>query len=362
MNNPMSWFDKLNNLFFRLSMKDKVMFARHMEMMTRSGMQPLDALELLKKQTTSKPFLAVLNSLIQDVRGGHYLSVGMERYRNVFGDFFINLVRVGETSGTLSENFKYLAAELAKQAELRQKIRGATAYPIIILIATLGITGIMAFFIFPRILPVLKSLNTTLPLSTRMFIAMSEFMFAYGLWMLLTIIVLVIAFFLLLQRRPFKLAWHGFILRIPYIGPLSTEINIIGLSRTLNLLLRGGVKIVEALDITSKTLSNFVYQDEIKRIADTVRRGEPMSRAMIENPRLFPPTYAQMASVGESTGKLDETMVFLADFYENELDNSTKTMSNVLEPALLLLMGGIVMFVAISIITPIYSITQNLGR
>ncbi|MEK7638330.1 MAG: type II secretion system F family protein [Patescibacteria group bacterium] len=358
----MSWIDTVNNSLFRLSLKDKMLFARHMDMMTRSGMQTLDALEILKKQTRNKSFLRMLDSLIADVRNGQFLSVGMQRYRNIFGDFFINLIKVGETSGTLSENFKYLAEELAKKGELRSKIRGAMAYPIIILFATLGITGLLSFFIFPKILPVLRSLNTTLPLSTRMFIASSEFLFAYGLYMILALILFLIVFFMLLRIRRFKLAWHGIILKIPYVGRLSTEINIIGLSRTLNLLLRGGVKIVEALDITADTLSSLVYQDEVRRIAETVRRGEPMSRGMIANPRLFPATYAQMSSVGESTGKLDETMVFLADFYESELDNSTKSMSSVLEPALLLVMGGIVMFVAISIITPIYSMSQSLGR
>ena len=358
----MSWVDTINNSLFRLSLKDKMLFARHMDMMTRSGMQILDALEILKKQTTNKSFLRMLDGLIDEVRNGHFLSVGMQRYRNIFGDFFINLIRVGETSGTLSENFRYLAEELEKKGALQSKIRGAMAYPIIILFATLGITSLLSFFIFPKILPVLKSLNTTLPLSTRMFIASSEFLFAYGLWILVAAVVFSIAFVMLLRIRRFKLAWHGIILKIPYVGRLSTEINIIGLSRTLNLLLHGGVKIVEALDITADTLSNFVYQDEVRRIADAVRRGEPMSRSMIDNPRLFPSTYSQMSSVGENTGKLDETMVFLADFYESELDNSTKSMSNVLEPALLLFMGGIVLFVAISIITPIYAMSQSLGR
>jgi type II secretory pathway component PulF len=286
----------------------------------------------------------------------------MAKYRGIFGDFFINLIRVGETSGTLSENFRYLAEELEKKGELQSKIRGAMAYPIIILFATLGITGLLSFFIFPKILPVLTSLNTELPLSTRMFIAASTFLFNYGVWMLLLMVAIVVAFFFLLRVRRFKLAWHSIILKIPYVGRLSTEINIIGLSRTLNLLLHGGVKIVEALDITADTLSNLVYQDEVRRIAESVRRGEPMSRSMINNPRLFPSTYSQMSSVGENTGKLDETMVFLANFYESELDNSTKSMSNVLEPALLLVMGGVVMFVALAIITPIYSVTQKLGR
>jgi type II secretory pathway component PulF len=358
----MAWYDDLNNIFFRLSLKDKMLFARHMEMMTRSGMQIVEALEILKKQTTSRPFIRILDSLIQDLRNGHFLSVGMERYRAIFGDFFINLIRVGETSGTLSENFKYLAEELAKKGELQKKIRGAMAYPIIILFATLGITGILSFVIFPKILPVLKNLNVDLPWTTRTFIFVSEGLIHYGIFIFAGLALALGGLFLLLRIRKFKYAWHQFLLSLPLIGRLMTEVNIINIARTLNLLLHGGVKIVQALDITADTLTNLVYQEEVKRIAQAVQRGETMSKSMIANPRLFPPTFAQMAMVGENTGKLDETLIFLADFYESELDGSTKSMSNILEPLMLLVMGGIVTFVALSIITPIYKITQTLGR
>ncbi len=358
----MKWFDKLNAFAFRLSLKDKMLFARHMEMMTRSGMQVLNALEILKKQTKSKPFIAMVDQLIDDVRNGHYLSVGMERYRKVFGDFFINLIRVGESSGTLSENFAYLAEELGKKSELQKKIRGAMAYPFVILFATFGISGILSFVIFPKILPVLQSLNTTLPISTRIFIAISSFLISYGLLVFLGMVAGIILFVLVLRIRAARKTWHQCILALPLVGRLSTDVNIIGISRTLNLLLRGGVKIVQALEITADTLTNLVYHDELKNIAQAVQRGEPMSKSMIANAKLFPATFSQMAAVGENTGKLDETLVFMSEFYESELDNSTKSMSNILEPAMLLTMGAIVMFVAISIITPIYSVTQTLGR
>lgn len=355
-------FGGLNALFFRLSLKDKMLFARHMEMMTRSGLQVLESLEVLRKQTRSKAFLQVLTDLIADVKNGHYLSVGMERYRKVFGDFIINLVRVGETSGTLSENFKYLAQELEKKSELQKKVVGAMIYPIIVLVATFGITGIMTFFIFPRILPVLKSLNVELPFATRVFIAFSQFTLSYGVWVILGLVALAVAWFLALRARPVRRSWHAVLVRLPLIGPMVVSVNIITIARTMNLLLKGGVRIVEAINISGQSLNNLVYQDYMVQIAQSVQRGEPMSRYMIERELLFPPTFSQMASVGENTGKLDETFAFLADFYETELDGATKTMSNVLEPVLLLAMGLIVCFVAISIITPIYKISQSLGR
>jgi type II secretory pathway component PulF len=176
------------------------------------------------------------------------------------------------------------------------------------------------------------------------------------------VVLIAISFTLALRIPAFKHLWHRFVLSLPLIGRLVGEVNIINIARTLDLLLKGGVKIVQALEITADTLTNLVYRQEVKAIAQAVQRGEPMSRSMMDHPHLFPPTFAQMAMVGENTGKLNETLTFLADFYESELDSTTKSLSNILEPLMLLVMGGVVLFVAISIITPIYKISQSLGR
>lgn len=358
----MASLSDINNIFFRLSTKEKMLFARHMDMMTRSGVQTLEALEILKRQTTDKSFIRILESLIADVKNGHYLSVAMERYKGIFGEFFINLVRVGETSGTLSENFKYLADELGKKAELNAKIRGAATYPVILFAASIGIAGMMAFFIFPKILPVLRQFNTELPLTTRILIAVSGFLVSYASWIFFGLFFFVVAFWLLLRIEICRYWWHRTILVIPVVGRMSTQINIVNAARTLSLLLRGGVKIVEALNITADTLTNLAYRRQMKLVAFAVQRGEPMSKHMLEHAKFFPPSFSQMAMVGENTGKLDETLIFLADFYEGELDVSTKSFSDVIEPFMLLIMGGIVAFVALSIVTPIWGITQSLNR
>lgn len=355
----MNGFQKI---FFRLSVKEKMLFARDMEVMIRSGMQIIESLELFKKQVRSKTFKAIIDQLILDVKNGQFLSTSLERYEKIFGAFFINLIRVGETSGTLAENFDYLADELKKNQELKRKISGAMVYPIIILIATFGITGLLTFFIFPKILPVLKSINVELPAITLAFIAISEFLLKYGLHTVAGIIGLVVLFELLLKIPAFRFRWHSFLLRIPIIGGLIKAINIVSFARTLSILLRGGVKIIESITITSNTLTNLVYRREVEKIAEAVGKGEQISKHLVANPRLFPPIFSQMILVGETTGKLDESALFLSNFYESELDETTKTMSNVLEPMLLLVMGVIVGFVALSIITPIYKITQGLGR
>ena len=351
-----------SNFFFRLSNKDKMLFARNLEVMIRSGMQILQGLEILKKQTKSRTFIKILDSLTDDLKNGHFLSVGLEKYQNIFGEFFINLIRVGEASGTLSENLKYLSDELKKKDDLQKKVKGALAYPMVILLATVGITSIMVFLIFPKILPVLTSINVELPLVTRVFISISQFSIKYGYLVGLGFVGLIVGFGLLLRVPRFKLIWHKFLLHVPGIGDMVKAVNLIGFARTLGLLLKSGIKIVEALQITAKTLGNFVYRDEIMRVSEGVRKGDPMSRYFMENPKLFPPIFSQMVVVGENTGKLDESILFLADFYESELDESTKNLSNILEPILLLTMGMIVAFVALAIITPIYKITQSLGR
>ncbi len=339
-----------------------MLFSRHMEVMIKSGMQILQSLEILKKQTKSRAFNKILDSLIADVKNGHFLSAGLERYPNVFGDFFINLVRVGETSGTLSENLQYLTEELKKKDELKKKVRGAMIYPIVIMFATLGITSLMTFVIFPKILPILRSLNVKLPLVTTIFITISSFMIKYGVWVFAGVVVLAIGTWFILRVPFIRFRWHRLLIATPFIGTMVQTVNIVSLSRTTGLLLRAGIRIVEALEITSSTMTNLVYKKEIKNVAEGVRKGDQMSKYFIDNPNIFPPIFSQMIVVGENTGKLDESVLFLADFYESELDEATKAMSNFLEPVMLLVMGLIVTFVALAIITPIYKITQTLGR
>ena len=236
------------------------------------------------------------------------------------------------------------------------------AYPAIIFLATVGITSIMIFFIFPKILPVLESINVELPLVTRVFIAMSNIIFDYGYYIGAGLLVLAVGLGLILRINRIKLVWHGIIVSVPVIGDMVRAVNVIGFSRTLGLLLKAGIQIIEALNITANTLNNLVYRQEVMKIVEGVKRGDQISKYLDSNPKLFPPIFTQMVIVGENTGKLDESILFLADFYETELDESTKNLSTFLEPILLLVMGGIVAFVALAIITPIYKVTQTLGQ
>ena len=351
----------MTNIFLRVPLSEKMLFAKHLSIMIRSGMSILDSLWLLKKQAKTRSFKKILDQLIVDVDNGQFLSVSFEKYRSIFGEFFISIIRVGEASGTLADNLNYLHEQLRKNYELRRKVKAAMIYPVIILVATLGIGSILIFYVFPKIMPIFKSLKVELPISTKILIALVNFLNNYGLWVIVGLIIFIIIFFILLRIKAVRFLQHRLILTLPIFGRVSTNVNMTAFARTLASLLKSGIKIVDAILITSNTMPNMVYQRELKIIAERIKSGETISQYLMEQKKFFPPIFAQMVEVGENTGRLDENFIYLADFYEAEVDEVFKNLSGILEPIMLLIMGSMVGFIAISIISPIYEITQGLN-
>ena len=365
MNNTNSLNKKISfnfrNPFSRVSIQDQVLFAKHLSVMTKAGMPLLDSLQLIKKQTKSKTMARIIDQIVTDVSNGQFLSASMEKYRNIFGDFAVNIIRVGEASGILYENLTYLAEELKKRKELRGKVMGALAYPMIILVATTGIVGILTMYVFPKILPIFKSLRVDLPPTTIALIFISDFMTKYGIYLGIGILLFAIIVWQLTARiKPLKFLFHQLLLMMPIFGKISQNYNLANFSRTLGLLLKSDIKVVEALFITSDTLTNLVYKKTVKDIADNVTRGGEISQHMADKTKLFPVTLAQMIAIGEKTGNLSESLLYLSEYYEGELNDLTKNLSTILEPILMIVMGVIVGFIALSIITPIYEVTKNL--
>ncbi len=352
---------KIPNPFSRVSIQEQILFVKHLAVMTKAGMPLLDSLQLIRKQINSKLMSKILEQMVADVSNGQFLSTSMERHRRVFGDFMVNIIRVGETSGILYENLNYLAEELKKKRELRKKMVGAMTYPIIVIITAIGIVGVLTLYVFPKILPVLRSLKAEPPLPTRILMGFSSFMLNYGLYVGIAAVVYGIVMWLLVANvRPVKLLFHRIILITPLTGKISRYYNLSTFSRTLGLLLRSDIKVVEALSITADTMSNIVYQREIKAIATNVSRGEEISAHLESKTSLFPLTMSQMIMIGERTGNLSESLLYLAELYEGDLDDLTKNLSSILEPVLMIVLGAIVLFIALSIITPIYQVTQHL--
>lgn len=363
MNSLLSKLKKyFQNFFLRVPIQEQIIFARHLAVMAKAGLPLIESLQMIKKETKSKSLLKILENVIRDVNNGQFLSASLDRYRGVFGNLFVSIIAVGESAGILSENLNYLADELKKKRELRRKVVGALIYPAVIVVATFGITGLLTIFIFPKILPVFQSLNVELPLTTRILISISKLLSNYGLLVIGIIASLIIALWFILKIPKVRFYFHKLILKLPLFGNIVRNVNLANLSRTLGLTLKSGIKVVEAIATTAESIPNPVYKKELLNIANEVRRGESMSPYVTRMYRYFPSIFSQMIAVGETSGNLSETLLYLSEFYESEVNDVTKNLSNTLEPILMVLMGVIVGFVALSIITPIYEVTQNIGR
>ncbi|OGI64951.1 hypothetical protein A3A95_02250 [Candidatus Nomurabacteria bacterium RIFCSPLOWO2_01_FULL_39_18] len=356
------WQDISFFSYSKFSVKKQTFFAKRLSFLIKAGVPMLESMYVIKKQAKSKSEIGVFEKIIADIANGQSLATSLGRFKGVFGNFALNIIKAGESSGTLMQNLSYLADELKKKELLRKKIMSALLYPIIITIATLGITGLLVIYIFPKILPIFQNLGAELPLSTRIVIFVSDGVRNYGFYILLGLIVFVIiSYFLNKKLPPFRFFLHGLILRLPFTGAVAKHYNLTNSTRTLGLLLKSGLSLTESLHVTADTTENVQYKKAFENISRGVMKGKSMSDIMGQSPHLFPDMLEHMLSIGEKSGNLSTTLIYLSEYYENEFDELTKNLSTSIEPVLMIVMGILVGFIAISVITPIYGITQHLN-
>jgi type IV pilus assembly protein PilC len=344
----------------RISLNEQIIFIKRLSILIRTGIPLLQSLEMIRNHSTSKTLSRVLDQVVKDVSNGQNLSAGLRRFHKIFGEFTINIIEIGEVSGTLAENLDYLAVELKKKQTLRRKIISALIYPVFIIIATFGITIMLTVFLFPKLLPIFRSVNFDLPWSTKILIFFSNILVHNSLLIFTGIIAIIAAIGFLFRLPKFRFVAQQLILKLPFLGSLSQGYNLANICRGFGILLRSNVVIVKTAKINARVTENLVYKLHLDQIADKIARGERISVHFQTQPKLFPMIMRQMVMVGESSGNLSETFLYLAQVYEEEVDEMTKNLSTVLEPVLLILMGLLVGFIAISIITPIYGITQHI--
>lgn len=347
--------------FVRLSIKDQTFFVKRLSFLIKAGIPMRESLVMIRDQTRKKSYSAILNTVIDNVSNGQNLSTSLAKFKNAFGDFAINIIGFGEQSGILAENLEYIADELKKREALRKKIISASIYPIVVTIATLGITAFLMVYLFPKIMPIFTSIHMDLPLSTRIVMSISNYIGHYGLYTFMVLVIFVFVFLFILKKNT-KVHYYfdKLILKIPVIGKISSEYNLANFTRTMGILLRSGITMGEALPIVVKTTTNLVYKKEFRSLSGVVNRGAKISTHLSKNRLLFPDIVTQIVSVGEHSGNLPSSLIYLSEMYEAEIDDFTKNLSSLIEPVLMIFMGILVGFIAISIITPIYGITQHL--
>jgi type IV pilus assembly protein PilC len=347
-------------IFHRISMKDRVIFTRQLGTMIKSGLPIVQALHILSEQTANQRFSEVILDLSATVEGGGTFSSALAKYPKLFDRVYVNLIKSGEASGHLEEILERLAEQQEKSYRLAGKVRGALMYPAFVVVALIGAAILMMIVVIPPLKAIFTEAGAQLPLATRMLIGASDALRGYWWLMLPAVIALSFGVRQFLESETGKVGWDRVKLRLPIFGPLFQKIYISRMTRTLSSLTGGGVPILNALDIVGESVGNSVYENALKSAAKDVEAGIPLSQPLRAN-SAFPAMVPQMISVGEQTGNLDGVLNKLADFYEEEVDNTVKNLSTLMEPILMVIMGIAVGGLLIAILMPIYNLGNVIG-
>ncbi|EKD64176.1 MAG: hypothetical protein ACD_51C00053G0001 [uncultured bacterium] len=345
-----------------LSFVDKMMFVKNLATMMKVGITITEAMDILKTQVNGANNKKMFDNIVAMIRSGQSLSKTLEQYSTVFSDVFVNMVAVGEESGTLERTLEYLEKQLEKDYNIRKRVISAFIYPAFIVSLTLMLTIGIVIFILPKITGIFESFDVTLPLPTRILIGTSSFVTTKPLLTILLIGVFSATVYFLFTSKSIKLIRDTVVLHIPVFGRLMRDMNLARFSRMMNSLLQAGVPITKAISITGKMLTSKPYKDEVERARAMVEKGGTLGEAFSNNEKLFPILLTKLLFIGEKTGSLEATTAHLANMYEKNVTDLTKNLSTLLEPILLVFMGGLVGGVAISIIMPIYQLPNLIGK
>lgn len=348
----------LDTLTQQINFNDIVNFTRQIAIMLNAGLTLVDSLEILKKQTAKPPLKKMIEAVDAKIKGGSSFSVALKDYKNNFSNLYIALVRSGEASGKLGEILLRLADNLEKEREFKSKLSGALVYPIIIVISMFIVMFIMVTFVLPKLLALYKDFNVELPLSTQILIGVSNLSTKF--WPFLLVLIVVGLYFAkkFLSTKAGKKSFDQFVLKLPVFGNIISISALVESTRTLAILIAAGISILDALSIVVDSTDNSVFQQAFLTVSQKVEKGQSMGVAL-EQERIFPPILVQMSLVGEQTGNLDDTLLRLSKYFEMESEMATKTMTTLIEPLILVFLGIGVGFLVMSVITPIYSLTNS---
>lgn len=346
-----------------ISHVEKLLFTRELSVLLKSGVSLGDSLESLQDKTRSGGMKDVIDGIFLDVQNGQLLSRALSRFPKVFDQLYLNLVKIGETSGTLKENLEFLSRQLEGSYVLRKKIQSIIMYPAIVLsMATVMGAGI-SIFILPRLINLFSSFDVTLPLSTRILLKISSFMGAHGIAFFTTLFAAFFLFRIFIALPRIKPYWHRFLLSLPGFSEFFQDIAVAHFCRDMGVMLQSGLPILEALLIEEKVMENRAIARLIADLATAVSQGRTIADELSRNRyKLISPLAIKMIASGEKTGKLGETFLYLDTFFEAEVDRRIKNMTVFFEPILLLVIGLLVAFLALAILTPIYSLTGSVKR
>lgn len=339
----------------RVSSREIATFTQFLATMLSTGLPLSDALENLAMQTTNGYFREVIRSLVHDVQSGISLSDALGRFPKLFDTLYVNLIKAGEASGKMDEVMAKLAETLEANLDFKAKVSGALTYPAVVTVVMVGVAVFMLTTVIPRIAEVYKQFGADLPLPTRILIGLASLVTNYFLVAVILVALLVFGVRTLLKNPTSEYLLNNLSFRLPVFGPLNAEMTVAIVARTLGMLLYSGVAILDALAIMARAVPNNYFRSGLLEARELVEKGLPFSLAMRRNPN-FPPLMSQLLAIGEETGTVDQSLGKVAKYYQDITERKTKTLTSLLEPVLLIIMGTLVGGMAIAVLLPMFNL------
>jgi type IV pilus assembly protein PilC len=357
-----SFLSKISSISFGdVSLRDKILFAKNLSGMLQAGLSLSRGLGVLEKQAKNAKYKTILKNVSESISKGSSLSEALQKFPKIFPSLFVSMIHSGEESGSLPKSLKEAGDIMQKTYDLNKKIKGAMMYPSIIFSAMLLIGVLMLIFVVPTLTKTFSDVGAELPGSTKFIISISDFIRDNVSLFLFGLVSLIGGFYLLSMSPKVRRVFDYVIIRLPVIGAIVQEVNSARTTRTLSSLLSSGVSMSKSLSITKDVLQNVYYKEVVSVGISDIEKGLPLSGVFKSRPDLYPVMVSEMIEVGEETGNLSTMMMDIASFYEDEVDTKTKDLSTIIEPVLMVVIGGAVGFFAVSMLQPMYSILETIG-
>ncbi|QHS24269.1 type II secretion system F family protein [Virgibacillus sp. MSP4-1] len=343
-----------------VKLSDFVIFLRQFATLIKAGVTIVDSVRILIEQTESKVLKKTLAQVENDLREGNSLSASFQKHPKVFSALFTNMIRAGEVSGSLEETLEEMADFFEKQHKTKEKVKSALSYPIVVGLLAIGVVIFLLISIVPTFVNMFDQFGGEVPAVTQFVITTSDWMIQYWYILILLLLAFIVSILLIRQNKETKIYLDYILLKMPIFGKLMRKSILARISRTLSSLLKNSVPILEAMTLTEKVIENQVIAKVLRESRTTLERGRSLTDPMADH-WAFPPLVTQMITVGEQTGSLDQMLGRIADFYESEVETATDQMKSLIEPLMIILLAGVVGFIVLSIMVPMFEMFQNVN-
>ncbi len=351
-------FDILLDIIRPIPSEEKIFFTQNLGIMLKSGLSASRAFRTLSLQTSNAKFKRILIKITRRIEKGESIYQTMRDHPKAFSPIFVSMIQAGEASGQLEDVLKELALQLKRSHELKSKIKGALMYPIAVLLAMILIGTGMIIFVIPNLTSVFTQMNAELPLPTRILIGLSSAINNHIYIVAPGIIAAISGLYWITRKGKGQKIWHSAILKMPIIKKIAIKINLAKISRTLSSLMSTDMPIVKSVNLTSQVVKNVKYKNSLLLMSAKLEQGKTISSQMQKFPKLYPPITHQMVQVGEETGEISKILQQLSQFYEDDVSNTMDSLPSIIEPLLILTLGGAVGGMAVAIIMPMYSLAN----